>query len=105
MDLVQGDARDGIWLPDADTGKTRKTYLFLWIDDFSRRILAARYFWDERLPRMEQTFKTMILRWGIPKKVYLDNGSVYVAAVVRLHPLATHNQENPPPPVSGLVQR
>ncbi len=80
MELVQGDARDGIWLPHADTGKPRKTYLFVWIDDFSRRILAARYFWDEKLPRMEQTFKTMILRWGIPKKVYLDNGSVYVAA-------------------------
>ena len=80
MELVQGDARDGIWLPDAQTGKIRKTYLFLWIDDFSRRILAARYFWDERLPCMEQTFKTMILRWGIPNKVYLDNGKVYVAA-------------------------
>jgi transposase InsO family protein len=80
MELVQGDARDGIWLPDAYTGKPRKTYLFAWIDDFSRRILAAKYFWDEKLPRMEQTFKTMILRWGIPKKCYLDNGSVYVAA-------------------------
>jgi transposase InsO family protein len=82
MELVQGDARDGIWLPDPEdeTGKTRKTYLFAWVDDFSRRILSARYFWDERLPRMEQTFKTMILRWGIPEKVYLDNGRVYVAA-------------------------
>ena len=80
MDLVQGDARDGIWITEAQTGKTRKTYLFVWLDDFSRRILAAQYFWDERLPRMEQTFKTMILRWGIPKTVYLDNGSVYVAA-------------------------
>jgi transposase InsO family protein len=80
MELVQGDARDGIWVPDPDTGKPRKTYLFAWIDDYSRRILAARYFWDERLPRMEQTFKTMILRWGIPNKAYLDNGNVYVAA-------------------------
>jgi len=80
MELVQGDARHGIWLAHPDTGKPRKTYLFAWIDDFSRRILAARYFWDEKLPRMEQTFKTMILRWGIPKKIYLDNGNVYIAA-------------------------
>jgi len=79
MELIQGDARDGIWLPDPHTHKMRKTYLFLWIDDFSRRILSARYFWDEKLPRMEQTFKTMILRWGIPLKCYLDNGHVYVA--------------------------
>lgn len=82
MELVQGDARDGIWLPDPDgkTGKTRKTYLFAWVDDYSRRILSARYFWDEKLPRMEDTFKTMILRWGIPEKLYLDNGKVYLAA-------------------------
>ena len=81
MELVQGDARDGIWLPDPDKAeKTRKTYLFAWVDDYSRKILFARYFWDEKLPRMEDTFKTMILRWGIPAKLYLDNGNVYVAA-------------------------
>jgi transposase InsO family protein len=80
MQLVQGDARDGIWLPDGDSGRTKKTYLFAWVDDYSRRILSAKYFFDEKLPRMEDTFKTMILRWGIPQKCYLDNGSVYIAA-------------------------
>lgn len=80
MELIQGDARDGIWLPEAETGKVRKTYLFAWVDDYSRRILSARYFFDEKLPCMEQTFKTMILRWGIPKKCYLDNGKVYTSA-------------------------
>jgi len=81
LQLVQGDARDGIWLPaqPGDT-KKRKTYLFAWVDDYSRRILHAQYFWDEMLPRMEETFKTMVLRWGIPEKLYLDNGSVYIAA-------------------------
>ena len=81
MQLVQGDARDGIWLPKAPgASEVRKTYLFAWVDDYSRRILHAQYFWDEKLPRMEETFKTMVLRWGIPQKVYLDNGSVYIAA-------------------------
>jgi len=80
MELVQGDARDGIWLPDPDNPeKTRKTYLFGWVDDYSRRILHARYYWDEKLPRMEDSFKTMVLKWGIPKKLYLDNGNVYIA--------------------------
>ena len=80
MELVQGDARDGIWLPDPDNPqKTRKTYLFGWVDDYSRKILAARYYWDEKLPRLEDSFKTMVLRWGIPKKAYLDNGNVYIA--------------------------
>ncbi len=65
MELVQGDARDGIWLPKGPgEGQVRKTYLFAWVDDYSRRILHAEYFWDEKLPRMEKTFKTMVLRWG-----------------------------------------
>ncbi|HYX06965.1 MAG TPA: Mu transposase C-terminal domain-containing protein [Bacteroidales bacterium] len=76
--LVQGDARDGIWivLPD---GKKRKTYLFVWLDDHSRKILYAEYYWDEKLPRMEDSFMKMILRWGLAEKVYLDNGHVYSA--------------------------
>jgi transposase len=75
MELVQGDARDGIWLPKAPgSEQVCKTYLFAWVDDYSRRILHAEYFWDEKLPRMEKTFKTMVLRWGIPQKIYLDNG-------------------------------
>jgi putative transposase len=78
MALVQGDARDGIWLKCSD-GKLRKTYLFGWIDDYSRKILSAKYYFDEKLPRMEDSFKDMVLRYGIPEKVYLDNGSVYIA--------------------------
>jgi putative transposase len=78
LKLVQGDARDGIWLPDGKGGQY-KTYLFGWVDDYSRKILFAQYYRDEKLPRMEDSFKKMILRWGIPDKVYLDNGSVYIA--------------------------
>ena len=77
LDLVQGDARDGIWL-DTKDGK-KKTYLFVWVDDYSRKILSGRYYFDEKLPRMADTFKRLVLRWGIPLKVYLDNGSVYIA--------------------------
>lgn len=76
--LVQGDARDGIWLETAD-GKKVKTYLFLWIDDFSRKILFGKYYTSEKLPLMEDSFKYMILRYGIPERVYLDNGKVYIS--------------------------
>jgi transposase InsO family protein len=76
--LVQGDARDGIWLTGPDNVK-RKTYLFAWLDDYSRKLLYAQYYFDEKLPRLEDSFRHMVLRWGIPEKVYLDNGSVYVS--------------------------
>lgn len=78
LELVQGDARDGIWIDCAD-GKKRKTYLFAWLDDFSRKILYAQYYWDEKLPCMEDSFRKMVLRYGLPKKLYLDNGSTYIS--------------------------
>ena len=76
--LIQGDARDGIWLTDAD-GKAFKTYLFLWIDDYSRKILFGKYYASEKLPLMEDSFKYAVMRYGIPQKAYLDNGRVYIS--------------------------
>ncbi len=78
LDLVQADARDGIWLAGAD-GKPQKTYLFVWLDDHSRKILYAAYYLDERLPNMEHSFKQMLLRWGLPLRVYVDGGRVYIS--------------------------
>jgi len=78
MALVQGDARDGIWLTLPD-GKTSKSYLFLWIDDFSRKILFGKYYLSEKLPCLEDSFKYMLLRWGIPLRIYCDNGAVYIS--------------------------
>jgi transposase InsO family protein len=79
-ELWQGDARDGIPLPHPEKkGKTRMTYLFAFLDDYSRLIVYARYYWDEKLPRMEDCFRQAVLSRGIPEKVYLDNGSVYIA--------------------------
>jgi len=76
--LVQGDARDGIWMSFPD-GKTKKTYLFLWLDDFSRKILFGKYYDSEKLPCLEDSFKYMNLRWGIPEVIYVDNGKVYIS--------------------------
>jgi putative transposase len=76
--LVQGDARDGIWLQCPD-GKVRKSYLFLWLDDFSRKILFGKYYLSERLPCLEDSFKYMLLRWGVPSRIYVDSGAVYIS--------------------------
>jgi len=83
--LWQGDARHGIPLPNPqDISKTRMTYLFAWIDDFSRKILYASYYWDEKLPRLEDSFRHAVLRWGLPEKCYCDNGACYISAVFTL---------------------
>ena len=79
--LWQGDARHGLLLPHPDNPrKTKMTYLFAWVDDFSRKIMAARYYWDEKLPRMEDCFRHAVLRWGLPDRVYCDNGKVFVSS-------------------------
>jgi len=78
--LWQGDARHGIPLPHPNQPNKRKmTYLFAWVDDFSRKIMEARYYWDEKLPRMEDCFRRAVLRWGLPERLYCDNGRVYLS--------------------------
>lgn len=77
-DLWQGDAMFGPWLPDPDRpGKKRRTHLFCFIDDHSRLVPFAQFFFDEALPRMERVLKVGILRRGLPKAIYVDNGLVY----------------------------
>lgn len=95
--LIQGDARDGIWIPGPN-GKSIKTYLFLWIDDYSRKILFGKYYLRERLPCMEDSFKHCILRYGIPDKAYLDNGRVYISKQFAfvLHELKIKKIHHPP---------
>ena len=79
-DLWQGDAMFGPWLPDPDRpGKKRRTHLFCFIDDHSRLVPFAQFFFDEALPRMERVLKVGILRRGLPKAIYVDNGLVYAS--------------------------
>jgi putative transposase len=76
--LWQGDSMVGPWLPDPSVpGKKRRAYLFCYLDDHSRLVPYAEFFWDEALPRMERVLKVGILRRGLPLAVYVDNGKVY----------------------------
>lgn len=79
-DLWQGDAMDGPWLPNpANPDQQRQTFLFAFLDDHSRLIPHAQFYWNEQLPRMEDCFKRAILRYGRPLAVYVDRGKVYTS--------------------------
>lgn len=79
-DLWQGDATPGLWLPNPrDPKKNLQTSLFLWLDDVSRLVPHAEFFFDEKLPRMERTLKLAICRRGVPLRTYTDNGKVFRA--------------------------
>ena len=49
------------------------------IDDYSRFVPYAEFFFDEQLPRLERVLKVAILRRGLPKAIYVDNGQVFHA--------------------------
>ena len=51
--------------------------LFAIIDDFSRAIVHGEFYWDEKLPRLEDALKKAILRHGVPAQFYCDNGSAF----------------------------
>jgi len=78
--LWQADEMFGPWLPDPDVpGRQRRTHLFGFIDDHSRLVPHAEFFFEETLPRMERVLKVALLRRGVPHAVYVDNGAVYAS--------------------------
>ena len=79
-DLWQSDMLEGPWLPDPDRpGKVRRANLFLFLDDHSRMILHGRFSFSGNLPYMELVFRRAVQKYGVPRRVYFDNGKVYRA--------------------------
>ena len=79
-DLWQGDAMHGPYLPNpAQPDQQRQVFLFAFLDDHTRLVPHAQFYWNEQLPRMEDCFKRALLRYGTPLAVYVDQGKVYTA--------------------------
>ncbi len=77
-DLWQGDLMDGPYLPDpANPERQRQTYLFAFIDDHTRLVPHAQFYWNEQLPRLEDCFKRALLRYGRPLAIYVDQAAIY----------------------------
>lgn len=60
-----------------ENGKLRRTYLIHIIDDHSRLIVGARFFYNDNAYNFQLVFKEAIARYGLCNKIYLDNGSTY----------------------------
>lgn len=73
--LWQGDTMAGPYL--TVKGKKIRTYLFAFIDDCSRIITHAMFLKTEKFSAVRKVFSEAILRRGIPKLLYVDNGKVY----------------------------
>lgn len=70
------------WTGDALHGPVvagRKTYLFAFIDDHSRALTGYRWGHSEDTVRLEAALRHGMSARGIPRVVYLDNGSAMVS--------------------------
>jgi len=79
-DLWQSDAMHGPRLPDpANPAQERPTILFAFIDDHTRLVPHAQFYWNEQLPRLEDCLKRGIMRYGRPLAIYADQGPSFRA--------------------------
>ena len=77
-DLWQSDMLVGHWLPDPERpGKMRRAYLYAFLDDHSRLLLHGRFSLKGDLPALELVFRRCLQKFGVPSRVYYDNGQVY----------------------------
>ncbi len=74
-DLWQSDVMHG---PKIEIdGRLRKTYLIAIIDDHSRLITHAKFYFSEALPSYLDALEEAFLKRGIPRKLYVDNGPAF----------------------------
>ncbi len=74
-DLWQSDAMHGPMVMVGD--KRRKTYLFSFIDDMSRLVPHAAFFLSENLDSYLSALRCALLKRGLPRKLYVDNGPTF----------------------------
>jgi transposase InsO family protein len=83
--IWQSDVMYGPYLPHPDQPETKKrTYLVAVLDDYSRLIPHAEFYWHEKLPHLENTLQKAILKRGIPHVLYVDNGQIYSAHQINI---------------------
>lgn len=104
--LWQTDVMNGPYLPDPtadDPDRTRATYCLMLLDDYSRRIVAGRFVWHADSETLEQLLAEAWQRWGVPEKLYTDNGGIYVShrLEIVLARLAVRLTHTPPYTPSG----
>ena len=74
-DLWQSDVMHGP-LVTAEP-RQKKSYLIAFLDDHSRLVPYARFYLSEKLEDFLDAFEKALLKRGLPRKLYVDNGAAY----------------------------
>lgn len=80
--MYQADTCHSIYI--TENGIKRKTYLFHVVDDHSRMIVGARFFYNDNAYNFQLVLKEAIARYGLCKKLYTDHGGPYSNGQLRL---------------------
>lgn len=81
----QADWCHGIWLPHpTQPNKQRQCFLHGFIDDRTRYIPHAEFYFRQNLPCLGDCLRKAVLKGGIPEMTYVDNGSSYQARQFKL---------------------
>jgi transposase InsO family protein len=75
-DCWQGDVMYGPALPTKD-GERRKTYLLAILDDATRVIVHAEFYFEQHLRTLKDCLKQAMLKRGVPRRFYFDNGQIF----------------------------
>jgi transposase InsO family protein len=78
-ELWMGDVMHGPSVLDEEDRRRHKTYLIALLDDATRVIPYAAFARSETVAAVLPVFERAILRRGIPKRLYVDNGSAFRA--------------------------
>ena len=82
-DMWQSDVMHGPAVV-VDAKRKKKTYLIAFIDDATRVIPHAAFALSENTQAFLPVFKQALLQRGLPKRLYVDNGSSYRSTQVAL---------------------
>jgi putative transposase len=74
-DCWQGDSSHGPVIKV--NGQKHKTYLISFIDDASRILAHGEFFFNDNAVNMQIVLKKAISKYGVPKRLYVDNGGPY----------------------------
>jgi transposase InsO family protein len=69
---------DTCYLPHiTEDGKTRRVYCIMIIDDHSRLLVGGGLFYNDNAYNFQKVLKQAVATYGIPNKLYVDNGCSY----------------------------
>ena len=82
--LWQADTAHGIWLPDPyNPRKVKRTKLIIFVDDASRLVPHAQFYFDEQLPSLVDCFRKALLKRGRPRKLLFDNAFIFHSTTIQ----------------------